>query len=105
VNNGNARFVAVSHIMDRVGNRHLRIILAEEMIICYHPVCRDEALVLNNAMNFENHVEIALGSVSNYVKFSLNYLFWYFLFGRMLLLFISISIRLTLGAFHMVLPS
>ena len=49
-------FRRVSHMMDHVENLHLREISVNERIICHHPVCKAEGLILNNVMHFKNHV-------------------------------------------------
>ena len=50
-------FRRVSHMWDHVENIHLCKRPADQRIICHHPVCKAEALVLNNVMNFKNHVQ------------------------------------------------
>jgi len=54
-------FRRVSHMMDHVENVHLKYQLANEKIICRHPVCKYEGLVLNNVNHFKNHVEVVHG--------------------------------------------
>ena len=43
-------------MMDHVENLHLRKVSADARIICHHPVHKAKGLVLNNVMNFKNHV-------------------------------------------------
>jgi len=43
---------------DHVENIHLRGVSAEQRVICHHPVCKAEGLVLNGVMRFKNHVAI-----------------------------------------------
>lgn len=50
------KFRRVSHMWDHVENIHLRKVPAEQRIICYHPICKAEGLLLNNVMHFKNHV-------------------------------------------------
>jgi hypothetical protein len=49
-------FRRVSHMMDHVENVHLSKVSAEQRIICHHPVCKAQGLVLNHVMHFKNHV-------------------------------------------------
>jgi hypothetical protein len=49
-------FRRVSHMMDHVENLHLSKQAADQRIICHHPVCKAEGLVLNNVMHFKSHV-------------------------------------------------
>jgi len=49
-------FRRVSHIMDHVENSHLSKLLVDQMMICHHPVCKAEGLVLKSVMHFKNHV-------------------------------------------------
>jgi len=49
-------FPCVSYMMDHVENLHLRQQPTDQKIICHHPVCKAEALVLNNVMHFKKHV-------------------------------------------------
>ena len=53
------RFRRVSHMWDHVENIHLRGVPAEQRIICHHPICKAEGLVLNGVELFKNHVAIA----------------------------------------------
>ena len=41
-------FRRVSHMMDHVENLHLSKLLADQMIICHHSVCKAEGLVLKS---------------------------------------------------------
>jgi hypothetical protein len=54
-------FRRVSHMMDHVENLHLSKLLADQMIICHHPVCKAEGLVLKSVMHFMNHVATVHG--------------------------------------------
>jgi hypothetical protein len=54
-------FRRVSHIMDYVENLHLSKQPADEKIICHHPVCKAEGLVLNSVMHFKNHMATVHG--------------------------------------------
>ncbi|KAH6717379.1 FluG domain-containing protein [Leptodontidium sp. MPI-SDFR-AT-0119] len=49
-------FNRVSHMWDHVENVHLSKVPAEQRIICYHPVCKAQGLVLDHVMHFKNHV-------------------------------------------------
>jgi hypothetical protein len=49
-------FNRVSHMWDHVEDVHLRHVSSEQRIICHHPVCKAEGVVLNNVMHFKNHV-------------------------------------------------
>ena len=49
-------FKRVSHMWDHVENVHLRKVPAEQQIICHHPICKAQGLVLDNVMRFKNHV-------------------------------------------------
>ena len=49
-------FRRVSHMMDHVENLHLRKQPAKQRLICHHPMCKAEGLVLNHVMHFKNHV-------------------------------------------------
>jgi hypothetical protein len=48
-------------MMDHVENLHLSKLLADQMIICHHPVCKAEGLDLKSVMHFKNHVAIVYG--------------------------------------------
>jgi hypothetical protein len=50
------KFRRVSHMMDHVENFHLRGVSADEKIICHHPLCKAEGLVLQNVIHFKNHI-------------------------------------------------
>jgi hypothetical protein len=54
-------FRRVSHMMDHVENLHLSKLLADQMIICHHPVCKAKGLVLKSVMHFKNHVATVHG--------------------------------------------
>jgi hypothetical protein len=43
-------------MMDHVENVHLKYQAANEKIICHHPVCKSEGLVLDYVNHFKNHV-------------------------------------------------
>jgi len=47
--------------MDHVENVHLRKQAADQRIICHHPICKAQALVLNNVMHYKNHVQVTQG--------------------------------------------
>ena len=47
-------FSRVAHMWDHVENLHLRLIPAEQQIVCPHPDC--DGLVLDNMICFKNHV-------------------------------------------------
>jgi hypothetical protein len=49
-------FRRVSHMWDHVEDIHLRYISADARIICHHPVCKAQGLVLDNVELFKNHV-------------------------------------------------
>jgi hypothetical protein len=49
-------FRRVSHMMDHVENLHLSKQPTDQKIICHHPMCKAEGLVLNSVMHFKNHV-------------------------------------------------
>ena len=49
-------FNRVSHMWDHVENVHLSKVPAEQRIICHHPVCKAQGLVLDHVMHFKNHV-------------------------------------------------
>jgi len=49
-------FSRVSHMWDHVENVHLSKVPSEQRIICFHPVCQAEGLVLHNVIHFKNHV-------------------------------------------------
>ena len=49
-------FRRVSHMMDHVENLHFRKVSLNARIICDHPVCKAQGLVLNNVMHFKHHV-------------------------------------------------
>jgi hypothetical protein len=57
-------FRRVAHMWDHVEDIHLRYISADAGIICHHPVCKAQGLVLDNVERFKNHVarvhEVAL---------------------------------------------
>jgi hypothetical protein len=44
--------------MDHVEKLHLRKQPEGQRIICHHPVCKAEGLVLDSVMHFKNHVAI-----------------------------------------------
>ena len=48
-------FSRVSHMWDHVENVHLSKVPSEQRIICFHPVCQAEGLVLHNVIRFKNH--------------------------------------------------
>jgi hypothetical protein len=50
------KFKRVSHMWDHVENIHLRGVPTEWRIICHHPVCKAEGLVLEDIQLFKNHV-------------------------------------------------
>ncbi|KAH9203768.1 hypothetical protein DL95DRAFT_418785 [Leptodontidium sp. 2 PMI_412] len=50
------KFRRVSHMWDHVENIHLRDVQAEQRIICHHPVCKAEGLILDGVILFKNHV-------------------------------------------------
>ncbi|KAH9204554.1 hypothetical protein DL95DRAFT_418158 [Leptodontidium sp. 2 PMI_412] len=50
------KFRRVSHMWDHVENIHLRDVPAEQRIICHHPVCKAEGLILDGVILFKNHV-------------------------------------------------
>jgi hypothetical protein len=54
-------FRRVSHMMDHVENLHLSKQPADQRIICHHPVCKAEGLVLNHVMHFKHHVATVHG--------------------------------------------
>ncbi|PVH69725.1 hypothetical protein DL98DRAFT_438431, partial [Cadophora sp. DSE1049] len=41
---------------DYVENIHLRNVLAEQQIICYHSICKAKGLILNGVVLFKNHI-------------------------------------------------
>ena len=43
-------------MMDHVEDVHLKYEPANKQVICRHPVCKSQRLVLNNVMHFKNHV-------------------------------------------------
>jgi len=49
-------FNRVSHMWDHVENVHLSKVPAGQRIICRHPVCKAQGLVLDNVILFKNHV-------------------------------------------------
>jgi hypothetical protein len=49
-------FNRVSHMWDHVENVHLSKVPVEQRIICHHPVCKAQGLVLSHVMHFKNHV-------------------------------------------------
>lgn len=49
-------FNRVSHMWDHVEDVHLRYISADARIICHHPVCKAQGLVLDNVERLKNHV-------------------------------------------------
>jgi hypothetical protein len=49
-------FKRVSHMWDHVEDVHLSKVPAEQRIICHHPVCKTQGLVLDHVMHFKNHV-------------------------------------------------
>ncbi|RFU29061.1 hypothetical protein B7463_g7279, partial [Scytalidium lignicola] len=50
-------FKRVSHMWDHVENVHLRHIPTNRPIICVHPVCKDQGVILSDIVLFKNHVE------------------------------------------------
>ncbi|KAH9204046.1 hypothetical protein DL95DRAFT_529410 [Leptodontidium sp. 2 PMI_412] len=50
------KFRRASHMWDHVENIHLRDVPAEQRIICHHPVCKAEGLILDGVILFKNHV-------------------------------------------------
>jgi hypothetical protein len=51
----------VSHMMDHVENLHLSKQPADQRIVCHHPVCKADGLVLNHMMYFKYHVATVHG--------------------------------------------
>ena len=49
-------FIRVSHMIDHVEYLHLRYLPPGEWVICHHPVCKAEGVVLNNVIHFKNHM-------------------------------------------------
>ena len=49
-------FRRVSHMIDYVGNVHLKYQAANKKIICHHLVYKSEGLVLDHVNHFKNHV-------------------------------------------------
>ena len=41
---------------DHIKNVYLSKVLVEQRIICHHPVCKAQGLVLDNVMRFKNYV-------------------------------------------------
>ena len=43
-------------MMDHVEDVHLKYEATNKQVICRHPVCKSQRVVLNNVMHFKNHV-------------------------------------------------